>query len=241
MLFRRNTSPKGSFGRVGTSVSLLGSKRKNQKGNMIRSNFRWLFVLFLAPYLVGWTPADSSFNEYSIGVGGGQYASYDCAGNAHSHSFGDVGWKITHKYEAPIRVGLATTFVSNNINMIVVPYPDLAFDSKYFSLGTTGLRIGRENGTYGEISFLDQVPCFSGKGFFKIGMGLNASENTRLWLGVNSIPYRNKGLAGQIDFPLYTNYYLFINGRYGNLGGVPEYGFSIGTRIRFYEYSNNAK
>ena len=208
---------------------------------MKRSNLHWLYFLLLAPYLVGWTPADSSYDEYSFGVGTGQYASHDCAGNAHSNSFGDVGGKITHKFEAPFRVGLSTSIVSNDVKTTVIPYPDLALDLKYFSLGTTGLRVGLENETYGEVSFLDQVPLFSGKGGFRIGMGLKATENTRLWLGVNSFPYKAKGLVGQIDFPLSANHFLFINGRYGESRGVPEYGFSVGTRIRFYENFNKAK
>ena len=208
---------------------------------MKRSNLRLIYFLFLTPYLVGWSSADSSFDECSVGLGGGQYTSYDCAGKAHSNSFVDGGVKVTHKFAAPFRVGVSASLVPGDGKTALFPYPDLALDFRYFSLGTTGLRIGSEDEIYGEVSFLDQVPFSSGKGFVRMGVGLKATENTHIWLGLNKIPYYANGIAGQVDFPLSTNQFLFINGRYGESGGVPEYGFSVGTRIRFYESSNNAK
>jgi hypothetical protein len=209
---------------------------------MLKFNFKCLYFLLFAPYLIGWTPADSSFYEFSVGAGGGQYASYGCSGKTiHIHTFGDVGIKMIHKFEAPFRVGLNTFIVSDVGHTNAMPYPDLALDLKYFSLGTTGIRVGSENGTYGEISFLDQVPIYSGKGFLRIGVGMKATENTRFWLGLNTLPYYTRGLAGQIDFPLSTNQFIFINGRYGITAGVPEYGLSAGTRIRIFENTNDAK
>ncbi len=197
------------------------------------SSFQKLSFLILTPYIVGWSPADSSFAEYSVGVGTGRYATPACAGNTHPNSFNDAGVKVTHKFEAPFRAGLIVSSFPHPGGSYIIPYPDLAFDSRYFSLGTTGLRVGDANDIYGEVSMLDQVPLSSGKGFARVGAGMTASENTHLWLGLSEFPYY-AGLAGQIDFPLSTNHFLFINGRYGNSGGVPEYGFSIGTRIRIY-------
>jgi len=191
-----------------------------------------LSFLILAPYIVGSSPADSSFDEYSFGVGGGQYATYDCSGQAHPDPIFDVGAKVTHKFEAPFRIGIGASVISCDGNIIAVPYPDLALDFKYFSFGTTGIRIGAEGGPYGELSVLDQVPFFSGKGCFRMGIGMKTSEYTRLWLGVNQIPYNKSAFAGQFDFPIANNQFLFINGRYGESSGVPEYGFSVGTRIR---------
>ena len=188
--------------------------------------------LILTPYILGSSPADSSFDEYSFGVGGGQYASYDCAGVAHPNSFGDAGVKFTHKFEGPFRIGLAVSGISANGNSGGIPYPDLALDYKYFSVGTTGVRVGSEDGTYGEISVFDQVPFFSGRGCFRMGVGFKPTESTRLWLGVNTFPYMKNGIAGQFDFLVSNNQFLFINGRGGQSGSVSEYGFSIGTRIK---------
>jgi hypothetical protein len=196
------------------------------------SNFKMLSFLILAPYIVGSSPADSSFDEYAFGIGGGQYATYDCSGQPHPNSIIDVGVKVTHKFEAPFRIGLGASVISLNGKTGVFPYPDLAFDFKYFSLGTTGIRVGEEGGPYGELSVLDQVPFFSGKGCVRMGVGLKTSEYTRLWLGVNTFPYNKRAFAGQFDFPITNNQFLFLNGRYGESSGVPEYGYSIGTRIR---------
>jgi hypothetical protein len=193
-----------------------------------------LSFLFLTPYIVGWSSADSSFSEYSVGLGGGQYASYDCAGNAHANSFADAGVKLTHKFEAPFRVGVSTSVIPHDGQSGFIAYPDLALDFKYFSLGTTGLRLGAADDIYGEVSILDQVPFCSGKGFVRAGVGMRAAEDMHLWLGVNTYPYYASGLAGQVDLPLSSNQFMFINGRYGGSGGVTEYGFSIGTRIRVY-------
>ena len=191
-----------------------------------------LYFLILTPYIVGSSPADSSFDEYSFGVGGGQYATYDCSGQAHPNSLVDVGAKMTHKFEAPFRIGLSASVISLDGKTSAIPYPDLALDFKYFSLGTTGIRVGAEDGPYGELSVLDQVPFFSGKGCFRMGVGMKTSESTRLWLGVNQIPYNKGAFAGQFDFPITNDQFLFLNGRYGESSGVPEYGFSVGTRIR---------
>ncbi|MCX6122596.1 MAG: hypothetical protein NTX44_13385 [Ignavibacteriales bacterium] len=195
-------------------------------------NLTMLSFLILAPYVVGVSPADSSFDEYACGIGGGQYATYDCSGHAHPNSIVDAGVKVTHKFETPFRIGLGASVISINGKAGVVPYPDLAFDFKYFSLGTTGIRVGAEGGPYGELAVLDQVPFFSGKGCFRIGVGMNTSEYTRLWLGVNTFPYNKSAFAGQFDFPITNNQFLFFNGRYGESSGIPEYGFSVGTRIR---------
>jgi hypothetical protein len=188
--------------------------------------------LILGPYMFGLSPADSSYDEYAFGIGGGQYATYDCSGQAHPNSIVDAGVKVTHKFEAPFRVGMCMSFYSLHGETRAVPYPDLALDFKYFSLGTTGVRIGLEGGPYGELSFLDQVPLFTGKGCFRAGVGLKTSEDARIWLGVNTFPYNKGAFAGQLDFPITNNQFLFFNGRYGESSGVPEYGFSIGTRIR---------
>ena len=127
--------------------------------------------IFLLPYIVGWTPVDSSYSEYVVGVVTGQYATYDCSGNVQKNPFVDGGIKATHKFEAPFRIGVSGSFTRLHDQTTFVPYPDLALDFKYLSLGTTGLRIGSEDDLYGEISLLDQVPASSGKGLLRAGIG----------------------------------------------------------------------
>lgn len=193
---------------------------------------RNLPFLLLTPYIIGFSPEDSSWTEYAVGVGGGQYAYQDCSGDDRAQSFGDVGIKMTHKFDGPIRIGATVTAISAN-KFGGVAYPDVALDWENFSFGTTGIRLGSENNVYGEFSLLDQVPALSGKGFARFGIGWNVPDSrTHLWLGGNGVPYKNTGLAAQVDFPVSLRHYLFINGRYGRADGVPEYGVSVGVRVR---------
>jgi hypothetical protein len=197
------------------------------------TNFKFLSFLILAPYIVGSSPADSSFDEYSFGVGGGQYTYHDCSG-VHSNSFVDAGAKFTHKYDTPLRIGISATVGKDNIGWLVMPFPDIAYDVDYFSIGTTGIRLGLADGPYAELSLCDQIPLFSGRGCFRTGICVKPSDNTHLWLGMNIVPYDKNGFAGQFDFPISSHQFLFLNGRYGKAGGLPEYGFSIGTRIKVH-------
>jgi hypothetical protein len=196
------------------------------------SNIKILSFLVLAPYIFGTSPVDSTYSEYSFGIGSGQYASHDCSGNIDRNSIVDAGVKITHKFESPFRIGIGASIASLNGEKKKFIYPDIAFDNNYGSIGTTGVRFGPESGPFLEFSFLDQVPFYTGKGCLRTGVCINPLDNTKLWLGMNTGPYNKIGFAGQFDFPITNNQFLFLNGRYGESDGIPEYGFSIGTRIR---------
>jgi hypothetical protein len=194
---------------------------------------RYTIFLFLAPYITGFTPPDSSYDEVQMGVGGGQYAYKDCSGT-HSDRFIDGGARITHKFEAPFRVGAAVSLVPSDGRMIVLPYPDLAFDNGSVSLGTTGMRLGRIDDAYFEVKALDEPPFTTGKGLFRCGIGLPLAERRmHVWLGANRIPYENWGAAAGLDFKLTNNQFIVVSGRYGKHLNVPEYGLSLGVRLRY--------
>ena len=188
--------------------------------------------LVIAPYVVGFTPPDSSYDEYSVGAGGGQFATYDCSSNASPNSFKDGGVKFTHKFASPFRAGVSVSTLPGRNRTNVIPYPDLALDFRYFSLGTTGVRLGDRDDFYAEVAGFDQVPFGSGMGCARAGTGFKIFGDTHLFLGVNTIPYYAGGFAGQIDFPISRNQFIFINARNGNTGGVTEYGISAGLRTR---------
>ena len=192
--------------------------------------------VILLPYTIQYTPTDSSsYDEVKFGVGNGQYAYADCSG-VHSRSFTDAGVSITHKFESPFRVG-AHAFVAqtrDNSSPFAFFAPDIAFDFKNFSFGTTGIRVGNIDDIYVELAAIDQPPPFSGKGALRLGAGIGPSSPfSRFWIGVNGIPYSNLGVATQFEFPIQKNQYMFLNGRYGEYQNVPEYGVSIGLRIRY--------
>jgi hypothetical protein len=190
----------------------------------------------LLPYTIQYlAPDSSSYDEVKFGVGTGQYGYADCSG-VHTRSFTDAGATITHKFEAPFRIG-AHAFVGgigDDGTTSAFIYPDLALDFKYFSFGTTGIRVGNLDEAYVELAALDQPPPFSGKGALRFGVGLGSIPPfSRFWIGANGIPYSNLGVATQIEFPVQENQYMFLNGRYGNYENVPEYGVSVGLRIRY--------
>lgn len=194
--------------------------------------------MFLFPYIVGFIPdSTSSYTETLVGIGGGQYVYHDCSG-AHTQGFADAGLYYGKKYESPFRLGIsAGGWAAGKQGSAAFIYPDLALDWQYFSLGTTGVRIGSQQKFYLEGKWLDQPPFLSGKGMMRFGIGgkLNESE-TRLWIGANAVPYNAIGFATQIEFPLKENQYLFLNGRYGKdkISNFDEFGFSVGMRIVSY-------
>jgi len=195
--------------------------------------YKYFFVIiFLAPYIVGFAPQDSSYTELNIGAGTGQYTYNDCNGT-HKSRFNDAGIRVTTKFKSPWRIGASISAIPSNDQLNVFGYPDIAYDNGIFSLGTTGLRIGYLERTFFEVKCLDEIPYVSGKGLFRIGMGTSITQNgTRLWIGANTGVYQNWGFGTSLDFPLLTNYSLSLAGRYGEYKSIPEYGISLGLKIR---------
>ena len=195
---------------------------------------RYLSLVFLLPYITDLTPLDSSYTDYSFGVGRGEYTSLDCGGNPSSTRFFDAGVFATHKFEAPFRAGVAATIIRTHEDRFgIVPWPDLALDFPYFSVGTTGLRVGHLEEIYADFGMGDKAPMFSGPGFFRFGIGgMMSGSNTRYWVGISSFPYRKSGLALYLDFPVAENNFLFFSGRYGDANRLPESGISLGLRFR---------
>ncbi len=193
--------------------------------------------IILLPYIFGFTPADSSYTDFSFGAGGGQYVYEDCSGT-HIRPFEEGGASVTTKLKSPFRAGIAAELYVQQEESKSSPhlfwYPDLALDWRYFSLGTTGIRVGDNDFLYGEVSIANQIPFVAGKGLLHMGIGGNpGAPFSRVWLGINQVPYRGSGLGMQVEFPLENNRFIFLNGRYGNYLSRPEYGFSVGMRIRY--------
>ncbi len=190
----------------------------------------------LLPYTIQYAASDSSsYDEIKFGAGAGQYVVQDCSG-VHTRTFTDAGATITRKFESPFRIGAHVFFgeIGDDRAPFAFVYPDLALDFKNFSFGTTGVRVGNLDKFYFELAAMDQPPPFSGNGAMRLGVGLGAIHPfSRFWIGTNVIPYNNFGVATQIEFPIKENQYMFLNGRYGTNVNAPEYGISLGFRIRY--------
>jgi|GEM_PF-2105926 len=202
-----------------------------------RRNTTPLFVfLLLSPYIVGFSNQDStstSYTETSFGAGGGQYVYHDCSG-AHTQHFADLGIYTGRKYEGPYRLGISVGgWSAGERGTLFFLFPDLAFDWKYFSIGTTGVRLGSRSG-YLEGKWLDSPPFLSGKGAFRAGIGGDLpSPFSRYWIGTNVFLYNTPGISLQLEFPIQEEQFLYLNGRLGRdkQSGLEEYGVSIGIRV----------
>jgi len=203
-----------------------------------RHNCTPLFILILlSPYFVGFTETDSGYTDIKFGAGGGQYVYQDCSGS-HTQKFGDAGAAVVRKFEGPYRIGVsAGGWDAGKRGSYAIAYPDLALDWEYFSIGTTGIRLGSLKQMYVEAKGLDEPPYFSGKGFIRLGFGgVLEKPFSNFWIGTNGVPYNSLGLAAQIEFPFAENNFVFLTGRLGNdqKSGFSEYGVSVGLRIRYY-------
>lgn len=193
----------------------------------------FVVLILLFPYIAGFTSdSTSSYSDVTIGLGTGQYVFEDCSG-VHSRKFTDAGVTLTKKHDGPFRTGLLLGgVVMDGGDGFVFLYPDLALDWQYFSLGTTGVRIGDRNDLYAEGGWLNDAPLNSGKGVLHGGIGGRSSAaGARWWVGTNIIPYREPGLAVRYEFPYSEHSFLILNGRIGTSQGRDEYGFSVGMRF----------
>ncbi|MEW5799261.1 MAG: hypothetical protein AB1728_09665 [Bacteroidota bacterium] len=213
----------------------MRSKKSFQKQKRRNTTPFFIFIL-LSPYIVGFAHPDStnSYSEVMLGIGRGQYVYHDCEG-AHTQPFTDAGIYLGRKFEGPYRAGISAGFWNlDGKGIRAIAFPDLALDWYYFSLGTTGVRLGVHDDLYLESKWLDQPPYLSGKGLARFGVGGTLHEySARFWFGGNVIPYNTLGFAAQIEFPWDENKYLFLNGRLGKdkESNYNEFGVSVGLRL----------
>ena len=191
-----------------------------------------LFILlFLSPYLIGWSPdPDSvySFHDVRFGVGTGQYAYEDCSG-VHTRDIKEVGASYSYKFENQLRLGLSGTLFKNGNMTAGGAYPDIAYEEPNFSFGTTGLRIGQRDRLYFETSLLEGAPMITGRGALRTGLGgMFGGQKHRYFVGLNVIPYSNIGVILQYELPYQEHQYLSLTGRFGRAWGRDEVGLSVG-------------
>lgn len=85
---------------------------KNLKRYFKRNYVKFILLIFIYPYLVGYSPIDSSYSkttvDFLIGTGQHSYASYDCNGNLielRKHTTVDYGASVKYEYKN-LQVGL---------------------------------------------------------------------------------------------------------------------------------------
>jgi len=193
-------------------------------------------VLFLLSPLI-FTPAedDSGYTDAWFAAAGGRFAEPGC-NSTIERPFQELGVKVSHKARAPFRYGLqlgVARFGGSGRSVGAFAWPELAFDSKHFSLGTMGMRIGNLDDVYVNGGFFNGVPQFA-HGLFELGVGgkLDGSVS-RFWVGATGLPYSALGPTARLDFPLGDDGgSLFLLGHYGNFHGHNEFALGVGYRVR---------
>jgi hypothetical protein len=193
-------------------------------------------VLFLLTPLI-FTPAedDSSYTDAWFAAAGGRFAEPGC-NSTIERPFQELGAKISHKSSSPFRYGMQmgiAHFGGSRNAVGVWAWPELALDTKYFSLGTMGMRIGSLDNMYVNAGLFNGVPQFA-HGVVELGVGgkLNGPLS-RFWVGATGLPYMALGPTARLDFPLGdAGGSLFVLGHYGNYLGHNEYALGLGYRLR---------
>ena len=106
-------------------------------------------------------------------------------------------------------------------------------DYKFAGIPTGVLRIGNFDRFYFSASYGQNLPLFSGGGFYDLGIGFGLGEpGKNLWLGVGSFPYEGTMLSAKGSFPFSEK---FIFEPRLQLGGSElfQYGLSLNGKMRF--------
>ena len=91
------------------------------------------------------------------------------------------------------------------------------------------LRFGTLEEVYFSTSLYENLPLYSGGGYFDLGVGLNPlPSKLHTWLGLSGGPFDNVGLASKMDVRLNQNWELNARGRYGDAEGIAEWGIAAG-------------
>lgn len=99
-------------------------------------------------------------------------------------------------------------------------------------LASWHLRIGRPR-FYFSIQMLENVPLYSGGGYFNLGLGGVAGRQIRYWVGWGmSGPYDGTGFVAKSNLRLKRNWYLDLTGRVGASEGIFERAISAGLNYR---------
>jgi hypothetical protein len=193
-------------------------------------------VLFLLTPLI-FSPAedDSSYTDAWFAAAGGRFAEPGC-NSTTERPFQEFGVKVSHKSLVPFRYGMQmgiARFGGSGRALGVWAWPELAFDAKYVSLGTMGLRVGSIDDVYVNAGVFNGVPQFA-HGVVEFGVGGKLDGPlSRFWIGATGLPYAALGPTARLDFSIDdAGGSLFVLGHYGNYLGHNEYALGLGYRLR---------
>lgn len=205
---------------------------------------------------------DRSETSVFVAGGVGTYAVVHrgCEGttNKFEVDYGDLGASVEHGFEGPARIGLRVGAIwpedgPLDLSNIYVN-PHVAVDWKAASLGLGGvvsqrsfpsvdgesiepvisahIRLGRLDKIYASSSWFENVPVYSGGGYFDIGLGGRPTRSFDLWLGVSAGPYDNGGVLVKASHRVGPSFSLALHARLGSSEGIDENAVSLGVGYR---------
>jgi hypothetical protein len=220
-------------------------------------------ALLMGPLAVSENPkSDSSETSVFVGGGTGSYAFIHrgCEGptNKFKVDYLDAGASVEHAFRGPARLGIRGGAIwpqdapSGAWNAYANPHA--ALEWKFFSAGIGGviskktfpygdetieptisahLRVGRLDKVYVSSSWFENVPVYSGGGFFDLGLGGRPARSFDLWIGVSGFgPYDGGGVLVKSAWRASPALALVLQGRLGSSEGIEENALSLGFRWR---------
>ena len=228
---------------------------------MRRSIPLWSAALAAAPLAI--SHPDSSVTEFRVAGGSGSYAyvTRGCDNSVISKEkigFDNIGAEASHKFRAPIRIGVRAGTVSPersgrfyyDYSSSDVRYvnPYLSFDWPGVSIGggwvrgdhhfpeedfsTTAsghIRIGKK--AYFETSFFEAVPLLTA-GYAQTGLGFRRPR-ADIWLGMGGVPQDKPGFVARGEYRIGDRLGIGGTARLGSSEGIGENAFAVSLSYRF--------
>jgi hypothetical protein len=92
------------------------------------------------------------------------------------------------------------------------------------------IRLGRLDGLYFKVAYLESAPLYSGGGFVEIGIGSHPTRLFDMYGGLSGgPPYDGLGLSLRVEYRALEHYALSARGRLGDSGGEPQSGLALGV------------
>ncbi len=113
----------------------------------------------------------------------------------------------------------------------------LRYDSGFPSSGSNSattlpsfhVRGGSLDGRYFRLAFMENVPLYSGGGFFDIGVGAHLNRSWDFYTGLSATPFDGPGLALRTEYRAHPNLALQVKTRLGSSGGELQSGVALGV------------
>ena len=101
------------------------------------------------------------------------------------------------------------------------------------------LRLGPPN-KYFSIALMENVPLYSGGGYFDMGIGFSPDPKANCWIGLSGGPYDGPGLGLRTSWQMHPRLMLDLSARLGTSEGLGQNGVGIGISSRLGGSSRSA-